>query len=155
MRGWYEWHKFTREGNAAARDLFEQARKIDPNYARAYAGLAWAYADDYDYEWTNDYDKTLKPYSRTPARPCVLIPMIIKLSGHLGGHIYTTGNTSRRWRMYLRARDLNPNDAELLAEMGNFLIFNGQPIQAIDQVKEAIRLNPFHETWYVDTWMGL
>ena len=60
MRGWYEWHKFTREGNAAARDLFEQARKIDPNYARAYAGLAWAYADDYDYEWTDDYDKTLK-----------------------------------------------------------------------------------------------
>ena len=60
MRGWYEWHKFTREGNAAARDLFEQARKIDPNYARAYAGLAWTYADDYDYEWTDDYDKTLK-----------------------------------------------------------------------------------------------
>ena len=30
MRGWYEWHKFTREGNAAARGLFEQARKIDP-----------------------------------------------------------------------------------------------------------------------------
>ena len=60
MRGWYEWHKFTREANAAARDLFEQARKIDPNYARAYAGLAWAYAMDYDYEWTDDYDKTLK-----------------------------------------------------------------------------------------------
>ena len=46
MRGWYEWHKFTREGNAAALGLFEQARKIDPNYARAYAGLAWTYADD-------------------------------------------------------------------------------------------------------------
>ena len=60
MRGWYEWHKFTRESNAAARDLFEQARKIDPNYARAYAGLAWAYADDYDYEWTEDFEKTLK-----------------------------------------------------------------------------------------------
>jgi adenylate cyclase len=54
MRGWYEWHKFTREANAAARDLFELARKIDPNYARAYAGPAWAYADDYDYEWKDD-----------------------------------------------------------------------------------------------------
>ena len=30
MRGWYEWHKFTPENNAAARDLFEQARQIDP-----------------------------------------------------------------------------------------------------------------------------
>ena len=51
---------------------------------------------------------------------------------------------------YLRARALNPNDAELLAEMANFLIFNGQPTQAIDQAKEAIRLNPFHENWYVE-----
>ena len=52
---------------------------------------------------------------------------------------------------YLRARELNPNDAaELLAEMGNFLIFLGQPRRAIDQVKEAIRLNPFHENWYVE-----
>ena len=50
---------------------------------------------------------------------------------------------------YLRARELNPNDAELLAEMGNFLIYIGQPKQAIDQVKEAIRLNPYHENWYV------
>ena len=50
MRGWYEWYKLTREGNAAARDLFEQATKIDPNYARAYAGLAWTYSSDYDFE---------------------------------------------------------------------------------------------------------
>ena len=51
---------------------------------------------------------------------------------------------------YMRARELNANDAELLAEMGNFLIFIGQPKQAIDRPKEAIRLNPFHEDWYVE-----
>ena len=33
--------------------------------------------------------------------------------------------------------------------MGNLLIYVGQPKQAIDQVKEAIRLNPLHATWYV------
>ena len=45
---------------------------------------------------------------------------------------------------------LNPNDAELLAEMSNLLVYIGQPKQAIDQVKEAIRLNPNHERWYVE-----
>ncbi|MGH6804888.1 MAG: hypothetical protein ACREC3_16235 [Methyloceanibacter sp.] len=60
MKGWYELYKYDRAGNAAARDLFELARKIDPNYARAYAGLAWTYADDIYYQWTDDYDKTLK-----------------------------------------------------------------------------------------------
>ena len=51
---------------------------------------------------------------------------------------------------YQRARDLNPNDAELLAEMANFLVYIGQPKQAIDQLTEAIRLNPNHEHWYVE-----
>ena len=97
MRGWYEWYKLTREGNAAARDLFEQATKIDPNYARAYAGLAWTYSSDYDFEWTDDFDKTLNSCSRMRARQCALIPMIIKLTGRLGGHLYTTGITRRRW----------------------------------------------------------
>jgi adenylate cyclase len=54
---------------------------------------------------------------------------------------------------YLRARELNPNDAEVLAEMSNFLIYVGQPKRAIDQLKEAIRLNPFHESWY-DEYLG-
>jgi adenylate cyclase len=53
MRGWYELHKYARSSNAAARNPFELARKIEPNYARAYTGLAWTYALDYDYEWTD------------------------------------------------------------------------------------------------------
>jgi tetratricopeptide (TPR) repeat protein len=51
---------------------------------------------------------------------------------------------------YARARELNPHDAELIAEMVNFLIFMGEPEQAIQHAKEGIRLNPFHENWYVE-----
>ena len=150
MRGWYEWHKFTREGNAAARDLFEQARKIDPDYARAYAGLAWAYADDYDYEWTDDYDKTLKLTLENASMAVRLDPNDYQAQWALGWAYLYNRKHEQAMAHYLRARALNPNDAELLAEMANFLIFNGQPTQAIDQLKEAIRLNPFHEDWYVE-----
>ena len=150
MRGWYEWHKFTREGNTAALDLFEQARKIDPNYARAYAGLAWAYADDYDYEWTDDYDKTLKLALEMANTAVRLDPNDYQAQWALGWAYLYNRQHEQAMAHYLRARELNPNDAELLAEMANFLIFIGQPKQAIDQVKEAIRLNPFHENWYVE-----
>ena len=156
MKGWYEWHKFTREANAAARDLFELARKIDPNYARAYAGLAWAYADDYDYEWTDDYDKTLKLALENASTAVRLDPNDYQAHWALGWAYLYNRQHEKAIAHYLRARDLNPNDAELLAEMANFLIFIGQPKQAIDQVKEAIRLNPFHENWYVGiSGMGL
>ena len=41
--------------------------------------------------------KLLNSHSRSPKQRCALIPMIIKLNGHLGGHVYITGNTSGRW----------------------------------------------------------
>jgi adenylate cyclase len=148
MRGWYEWHKFTRESNAAARALFEQSRKIDPNYARAYAGLAWAYADDYDYEWTEDFKKTLKLTLEMAQTAVRLDPNDYQAQWALGWACLYNRQYEQAMAHYLRARELNPNDAELLAEMANFLIWIGQPKQAIDQVKEAIRLNPFHENWY-------
>ena len=88
--------------------------------------------------------------SRWPTRPCASIPAIIKLSGHLGWAYLYNRQHEKAVAHYARARGLNPNDAELLAEMANFLIFVGQPKQAIEQVTQAIRLNPFHESWYLE-----
>ncbi len=34
--------------------------------------------------------------------------------------------------------------------MANLLIFTGEPKQAIEHAKDGIRLNPFHENWYVE-----
>jgi TolB-like protein/class 3 adenylate cyclase/Tfp pilus assembly protein PilF len=148
MRGWYDYFKYTRESNAVARDFFEQATKIDPNYARAYAGLAWTYASDYDYEWTDDFDKTLKLTLNMAATAVRLDPNDHEAHWALGwGYLYNR-QYEKAMAHYQRARELNPNDTELLAEMGNLLIYIGQPKQAIDQVNEAIRLNPNHDDWY-------
>ena len=149
MRGWYEWHKFTREGNAAALDLFERARKIDPNYARAYVGLAWAFEMNYDYDWTDDYDKTLKLELENASTAVRLDPNDYQAQWVLGYAYLYNRQHQEAMAHYLRARDLNPNDTDLLADMGDLLIYIGQPKQAIDQVKEAIRLNPLHANWYV------
>ena len=150
MKGWYELYKYDRAGNAAARDLFELARKIDPSYARAYAGLAWTYADDIYYQWTDDYDKTLKLALEMASTAVRLDPNDYQAHWVLGWAYLYNRQHEKAMASYLRARDLNPNDAELLAEMGNLLIYVGQPKQAIDQVKEAIRLNPNHEPWYTE-----
>jgi adenylate cyclase len=148
MKGWDAYNKFTREDNAAARDFFEQARKIDPNYARAYAGLAWTYELDYDFEWTDEDEKTLKLALDNASTAVRLDPNDIQAQWGLGWAYLYDRQFENAMAHYLRTRKLNPNDAEVLAEMGNFLIYIGQPKQAIDQVKEAIRLNPNHEPWY-------
>jgi len=153
MRGWYEWHKFTPESNAASRDLFEQARKIDPNYARAYVGLCWAYANDFDYEWTSDYAKTLKLTLDMASEAVRLDPNDYQAHWGLAWAYLYHRQHDKAVAEYERARKLNPNDAELIAEMANFLIFMGEPKQAIEHAKEGIRLNPFHENWY-DEYLG-
>lgn len=153
MRGWYEWHKFTPESNAASRELFEQARKIDPNYARAYVGLCWAYANDFDYEWTSDYAKTLKLTLDMASEAVRLDPNDYQAHWALAWAYLYHRQHNKAVAEYARARELNPNDAELIAEMANFLIFMGEPKQAIEHAKEGMRLNPFHENWY-DEYLG-
>jgi tetratricopeptide (TPR) repeat protein len=149
MKGLYEYYKYTRESNAAAREFFELAIKIDPTYARAYGDLAWTHELDYDYEWTDDDEKSLRLALENASIAVRLDPNDYASYWGLGwAHLYDRQH-ERALADYLRAREMNPNDAELQADMGNLLIYIGQPKQAIDQVKEAIRLNPNHEDWYV------
>jgi adenylate cyclase len=149
-KGWYAYNKFTREDNAAARDLFELARKIDPSYARAYAGLAWTYELEYDYEWnTDDDEKTLKLALEMAETAVRLDPNDSQAQWALGWSCLYNRQYDQAMAHYLRSLELNPNDAEVRASMGSLLIYIGQPKQAVDQVKEAIRLNANHYEWYV------
>jgi TolB-like protein/DNA-binding winged helix-turn-helix (wHTH) protein len=51
LKGRYFWNKRTEQGLKRAVDYFDQARAIDPNYARAYSGLADTYALLGDWEY--------------------------------------------------------------------------------------------------------
>ena len=70
------------------------------------------------------------------------------ISAHRG-HVFSSAGDGVVAEFPSVVEAIDPNDADLLADMGNLLIYVGQPKQAIDQVKEAIRLNPLHATWYV------
>ena len=139
-----------RETNLAARGHLELAKKIDPNYARVYAALAWTYEYDYDFGWTDDYRNAVKQALGNATEAVRLDPYDYQGHWVLGWASLYSWDHQKATASYERARTLNPNDAELLAEMGNFLVYVGQPQRAVDQLKEAIRLNPKHERWYVE-----
>ncbi len=49
---------------------------------------------------------------------------------------------------YEKALALNPNHADLLAELTEALTRVGRPQDAIKQMKQAMRLNPLSPNWY-------
>jgi tetratricopeptide (TPR) repeat protein len=51
--------------------------------------------------------------------------------------------------VYSRAFALNPNDADFLAEMGEFWTFDGEHGKAIDLFREAMKINPHYPNWYL------
>ena len=82
MRGWAlaRPSQQTKEKNEAARDLFEQALKIDPNYADALAGGAYIYTNEYaafgrkpdtDYDMSKNTRSGRRPGDRARARHLV------------------------------------------------------------------------------------
>ena len=155
LQGWQAWRQFTKDSNQTARELFEKARNQDPNYARAYVGLMWTYAIDYDFWCTTQYDfDNAKKRALDSAEEAVrLNPKDYQSWWALGWARLYNGQHAQAEDSYNKALELNPYDPELLAERANFLIYMGRPKEAIEQIKESKRLNPKPETW-VNQYLG-
>jgi adenylate cyclase len=132
----------TKESNDAARAMFEEALRIDPDNASALAGDAYTFMMDKAYGWTNpdtDYEtKVLGQADRsiTLARDDPL-PYLAKSLFLTDFHSPDEG---------LRAAEaglaMNPNSASLLASRGLAEISLGNFERGKSSVQQAMRLSP-------------
>ena len=67
LRGRELWFRFTPEANREARRLYEKAIELDPDYARAYASLAWTYLTEHGERWGDPEDSRSSGRSRSRA----------------------------------------------------------------------------------------
>jgi adenylate cyclase len=147
MRGWAlvwqeQQRQRTKENNNAAKALFEQALKIDPNETDALAGDAYAYMLEYARGWTTagtDYDAKILGQSD---RAIALAPD--NMWAHNTKSLYLT--ISQRASEGLTAADaglaIRPDDPLLRRARGEAEVVLGRYEQAISDVQEAIRLSP-------------
>jgi adenylate cyclase len=131
-----------KDSNDAARALFEQALKIDPNYAAALAGNAYTYFLDFAYGWTNpqtDYDAKILAQAD---RAIALAPETLRAYVAKCSYLYL----SHRANEALGAADAglaaNPNAASLYAARGNAETSLGHFEQAKSDLRQTIRLSP-------------
>lgn len=148
LRGVEHFSRNTKEDNAKARVLFEDATQLDPKYADAYALLAWTYSMAVSMKWTRNPKADL-------AKASELVQQALALDD---SNLLALALTSRDDRLEgrldeavadgERAVALAPNYALGYFLRGEALLFNGQPEAAITNIQKAIRLDPESEDFY-------
>ena len=138
----------TLEGDEESRPLFEQALRIDSNYARAYSGLSLSHFN----EWTchawhlwDDNEKNAFDYAIQAA----LLDDRDAMVHSVLARVYRFRHQHRQADQHAdRALVLNPNDAQVLIQVAIVKLFGGEPAEGYELACKAMGLNPLHGDWY-------
>jgi adenylate cyclase len=139
---------FTKEGNAEALRLLQSAIELDPEYARAYAGLAGVHQFDATFGWSESPAESINRAFEFAKRAVALDDSDYLGHWYLGRALIAKKEFDQGLAEYEKAMALNPNAANLLAHMGVALYWVGRPEEAVEWVKKATRLNPYYPDWY-------
>jgi TolB-like protein/Tfp pilus assembly protein PilF len=138
-----------KEKIARSRQNFLKAIELDPNYARAYEGVAYTYYANWSFLLSACPDDDLNQAFGYAERA-------IALDDAENRAHYMLALTHAFRREYEQARlhqkkavKLNPNDANMLVRMSYLLPLLGEHEKAIELGERALRLNPFYPNRYL------
>jgi len=137
---------------AEAQALYEQAIKLDPTYARAYALLANLLRLKWDYGASGD--PSLLARALELAKKAVALDENDGMCHGILGFVHLARyDHDLAEHHYQKARSLNPISATLSATTGVLYTYLGRPEEALDHFREARNIDPFfNPTWY---WSAL
>jgi adenylate cyclase len=141
LRGMTLFYEFSKDANALARQRFERAIALDPNYARAYWGVAWATFADWIFQWRPEpgaLDQSLELARKAVA----LNDALSDTHTVLGWVLLFKRQHDVAVAELERAVSLDSNSAWAYAYLAEVLNFAGRPDEAIGFAKKAMRLDP-------------
>lgn len=149
IQGYSLIYQGTKDGNERARALFERAIALDPNYARAWTGLAYTYSRDFRL-WRADARETAAKKTLECARQAVRLDDTDS-EAHLmlGRGFNMTDQPENAVAELRRAIELNPQNSAAYWTLGNVLYCNGRAEEAIPWIEKALDINPLDPRNYV------
>jgi DNA-binding SARP family transcriptional activator/TolB-like protein len=148
LQGWSTLKRVDVSAIREARDFFHRAIEKDPQFGRAYCGLALALWKQWAcYSW-NSW-AVISSEALDLARKAVALDdgdhraHCILGVAHLYGQDYAAAR-----RQLVKALELNPNDADVLAHVSFGMALIGEPELAVKAGRTALRLQPRHPDWY-------
>jgi tetratricopeptide (TPR) repeat protein len=141
LRGKEPFYRYTKESNAQARQMLEKAVVLDPQFAGAYAWLAWTYWHDWVWHWTENPQNLERAFAL--AQKAVALDDSLPDGYHVLSFLYRKENkTEQALAQAQRGLTLAPNYPDSYQVLADILIFAGRPEDAIGFAEKAVRLDP-------------
>jgi TolB-like protein/Tfp pilus assembly protein PilF len=147
VRGRFLFQRSMAEEGKEARQLFQRAVILDPDYAEAHAYLAWTHWMG----WVNWFEPTdpHRGLALKIARRAVALdpndPIARLVLGFVLQYEHQAEESANQIEAALR---LDPNHADTYALRTDLLVMEGRPLEAIASAAQALRLNPHPPAWY-------
>jgi adenylate cyclase len=141
LRGREDLSRRTRSKNLEAREKFQRAIEIDPDYAIGYVELGRTYRLAFSHGWTEFPGQALEKAYELAQKALNLEDSAA--ARRLLGSIYLAREQYDLAVQALeRALALNPNDWDSEALLGSVMLYSGRPDEAVQALSTALRLNP-------------
>ncbi len=140
LRGLAHFYQQGEKDNLRARDMFRRAMEMDPDFARAWAGLAYTYALEYLY--FERRTELIEMARRTSAKALALSPELVeshiaRALAHMINREYAHAESE-----FERAIDLDPNNFEAWYFYARCKVHEGDHGRAIELFEQAARARP-------------
>jgi TolB-like protein/DNA-binding winged helix-turn-helix (wHTH) protein len=142
LRGRERYGRLTPEDNRIAREHFERAIALDPDFARAHAGLALTWSRLAIDGWTDDPEGALSKAKEYAERAAAIDPSVPRIHFVRAQVELFRGHHEKAAAAATTATDLDPNYADAYALLAWILHYAGRPDQAEPALQEALKRNP-------------
>ena len=160
VKGIGPFYHYSKESLAKARELFERAIEIDPEYAHAITMLGFTHFLDARNGFTDSRDESLKR-AVDLAKKAIELNDEDPLAHTLWAYIYLIrGEHDKAVEEGRKSIALGPNDAEVHSLFGSVLLLSGMFEESVYISEKAIRLHPNPPLYYLQImavayrWVG-
>jgi TolB-like protein/DNA-binding winged helix-turn-helix (wHTH) protein len=149
LKGRYYWNKRTAEGITKSIEYYQEAIKLDPNYALAYAGLADSYVQGV---WHVPFNsEEVVPRAKVAAlKALTLDDSLAEAHTALAGVYQMEWNWAATGRELERAVELDPQYARAYHVQAFHLMLMRRYDEAVASIKRACELDPLNMVVNVD-----
>jgi adenylate cyclase len=150
VRGHGHMMRHTKADNAKARELFEQAASLDPEYSMVFTALGWTYWEDAHHGWSESRGESLLRAVELAKKALALDdsdPMIHALWGAI---YLRQGRYDQAIAEGEKAVALGPNQALPHFLLAMFLHHTGRYKEALPLIRKAMRLDPYYPFTYLE-----